>query len=108
MSLVWRGFALWLICFHSLLADVQAQCSALRPQIDISFNTDQDCAPVTVTQYAITYYFNASQDPNEIEIIYEWNDPANTVDIIYIAAHICQNLLKQYTYFSRQHRSLKH
>lgn len=81
--MVWRAFALWLICFQFILADdVQAQCSALRPQIDISFNTDQDCAPVTVTQYTITYYFNASQDPNDIEIIYEWNDPANTVDII--------------------------
>ncbi len=70
------------IGLHFIFADVLAQCNALRPQIDISFNTDQDCAPVTVTQYAITYYFNVAQNPNDIEIIYEWNDPVNTVDII--------------------------
>src|SRR5690606_6883377 len=38
-----------------------AQCDQLRPQRDVSFNTDQDCAPVTVTQFAITYYFNQPQ-----------------------------------------------
>jgi hypothetical protein len=59
-----------------------AQCNALRPQIDISFNTDQDCAPVTVTQFTITYYFNVSQNPADIEIQYEWNDPANTITVI--------------------------
>lgn len=58
------------------------QCNALRPQIDISFNTDQDCAPVTVTQFTITYYFNVSQNPADIEIQYEWNDPANTITVI--------------------------
>jgi gliding motility-associated-like protein len=59
-----------------------AQCNVLRPQIDISFNTDQDCAPVTVTQFTITYYFNVSQNPADIEIQYEWNDPANTITVI--------------------------
>lgn len=59
-----------------------AQCNALRPQIDISFNTDQDCAPVTVTQFNITYYFNVAQNPASIQIRYEWNDPANTVTTI--------------------------
>ena len=82
MSLIWRGFALWFISLLFILADAQAQCNALRPQIDISFNTDQDCAPVTVTQYTITYFFNVAQNPNDIEIIYEWNDPANTVDVV--------------------------
>jgi gliding motility-associated-like protein len=55
-----------------------AQCNTLRPQIDISFNTDQDCAPVTVTQFNITYYFNVAQNPANIQIRYDWNDPANT------------------------------
>ncbi len=82
MSFLCRGVTLLFIGLHFIVADVLAQCNALRPQIDISFNTDQDCAPVTVTQYAITYYFNVVQNPNDIEIIYEWNDPANTVDII--------------------------
>lgn len=63
-------------------ASAWAQCNTLRPQINISFNTDQDCAPVTVTQFTITYFFNASQNPNDIEIRYEWNDPANTVTTV--------------------------
>jgi gliding motility-associated-like protein len=62
-----------------------AQCNTLRPQIDISFNTDQDCAPVAVTQFQVTFYFNAAQDPNEISILYEWNDPANTNTLIDIS-----------------------
>jgi hypothetical protein len=61
---------------------VRAQCNTLRPQINISFNTDQDCAPVTVTQFTITYFFNASQNPADIEIRYRWNDPANTVTTV--------------------------
>jgi hypothetical protein len=75
-------FLLLLIGLFFSFSESQAQCNALRPQVDINFNTDQDCAPVTVTQFTITYYFSSPQDPNDIEIIYEWNDPANTVDII--------------------------
>jgi gliding motility-associated-like protein len=82
MGLVLKGFGLCFIGVLCILADVHAQCNTLRPQIDISFNTDQDCAPVTVTQYTITYYFNVAQNPNDIEIMYEWNDPANTVTVI--------------------------
>lgn len=82
MGLVVKGLALCFIGVLFILADAHAQCNTLRPQIDISFNTDQDCAPVTVTQYTITYYFNVAQNPNDIEIMYEWNDPANTVTVI--------------------------
>lgn len=64
------------------VAAAHAQCNTLRPQINISFNTDQDCAPVTVTQFTITYFFNASQNPADIVIRYEWNDPANTVTTV--------------------------
>ena len=63
-------------------AGLWAQCNQLRPQKDISFNTDQDCAPVTVTQFSITYYFNVPQDPATIQIMYEWNDPANTITLV--------------------------
>jgi hypothetical protein len=59
-----------------------AQCNTLRPQVTIDFNTDQDCAPVTVTKYEITYYFNTAQNPADITIRYEWNDPANTVTVV--------------------------
>lgn len=72
----------WLLyIFLILIATARswAQCDQLRPQRDVSFNTDQDCAPVTVTQFTITYYFNVPQDPNRIQIRYVWNDPANTV-----------------------------
>ena len=59
-------------------AYAHAQCNALRPQVTIDFNTDQDCAPVTVTRFEIIYYFNVAQNPNTIQIRYVWNDPANT------------------------------
>jgi gliding motility-associated-like protein len=69
------------VCLFLLLIsfETSAQCNTLRPQVTIDFNTDQDCAPVTVTQYSITYYFNAPQNPNNIQIRYEWKDPANTI-----------------------------
>lgn len=70
-----------IIALLSSLTSAQAQCNTLRPQIDISFNTDQDCAPVTVTQFTVTYYFNVAQNPADIQIRYEWNDPANTVTV---------------------------
>ena len=60
---------------------VWAQCNALRPQRDITFNTDQDCAPVTVTDFTITYFFNTPQDPANINIIFEWNDPGNNISV---------------------------
>lgn len=52
------------------------QCNTLRQQFNLTFNTDGDCAPVDVTDYTITYFFNTVQDPNDIVIHYEWNDPA--------------------------------
>jgi gliding motility-associated-like protein len=61
---------------------IWAQCNQLRPQKDISFNTDQDCAPVTVTEFSITYYFNVPQNPADIQIMYEWNDPDGTITTI--------------------------
>ncbi len=64
-------------CFIQLFG----QCSALRQQRNLSFNTDRDCAPVTVTDFTITYFFNIPQDPNQISIRFEWNDPGNNVDI---------------------------
>ncbi|MGC1243794.1 MAG: PKD domain-containing protein [Chryseosolibacter sp.] len=75
---------LFLLVLLSVLAAAQlwAQCNQLRPQKDISFNTDQDCAPVTVTQFSITYYFNVPQNPASIQIMYEWNDPNNTITVV--------------------------
>ena len=73
-----------LVVFFFLLATsaLWAQCNELRPQKDISFNTDQDCAPVTVTQFSITYYFNIPQNPADIQILYEWNDPGGSVTVV--------------------------
>src|SRR5687767_18444 len=73
-----------LILFLFVFATVRlwGQCNQLRPQKDISFNTDQDCAPVTVTQFNITYYFNIPQDPSTIQIMYEWNDPNGTITLV--------------------------
>ncbi|MEM7108631.1 MAG: PKD domain-containing protein [Bacteroidota bacterium] len=69
----------YVVCYS---LELYGQCSSLRPQIDITFNTDQDCAPVTVTDFTITYFFNTPQNPNDIEIRFEWNDPGNTIDVI--------------------------
>ncbi|HEX8037547.1 MAG TPA: PKD domain-containing protein, partial [Chryseosolibacter sp.] len=63
-------------------AQAWSQCNELRPQKTINFNTDQDCAPVTVTQFQITYYFNVPQNPANIQIMYEWNDPAGTITLV--------------------------
>src|SRR5688572_15981450 len=72
-----------MLCLSVLgTAGLWAQCNQLRPQRDVSFNTDQDCAPVTVTNFSITYYFNIPQDPATIEIMYEWNDPNGTITLI--------------------------
>lgn len=73
-----------LFLFILLLSGAEAwsQCNALRPQIDISFNTDQDCAPVSVTQFSVTYYFNVPQDPASIAILYEWNDPTGATTTV--------------------------
>ncbi len=59
-----------------------SQCNQLRPQRDIQFNTDQDCAPSTVTNFTIRYFFNAPQVPADVVIHFEWNDPGgNATDI---------------------------
>ncbi len=85
MKCYYTRFYLLILFFavlNSLPIEVWSQCNALRPQVTIDFNTDQDCAPVTVTKYEITYYFNTAQNPSSISIRYEWNDPANSVTVI--------------------------
>jgi len=62
--------------------NAQAQCGALVDGVTLDFLTDKACAPVTVTQFDITYYFYFPQVPADITIVYEWNDPANTVTVI--------------------------
>jgi gliding motility-associated-like protein len=59
-----------------------AQCNMLRPTISVDFDTDQDCAPVSVTQFRVTYSFSTGQVPNSIAILYEWNDPANSTTLV--------------------------
>src|SRR5690348_3037025 len=82
----WRSAPFLLFFFLSILFDANAQCNALLSNVDLNFRTDQSCAPVTVTQFTVTYYFIAPQDPNDIEIRYEWFDPASTVDIVNIGS----------------------
>ena len=90
-----RGFFIVLIFFVGSLQgrySVYAQCSSLRPQINFSFNTDQDCAPVTVTDFTVTYFFNTPQNPNDIEIRFEWNDPGNNFDVVNIGSGLITNI----------------
>ncbi|MDQ2658151.1 MAG: hypothetical protein M3Y60_12085, partial [Bacteroidota bacterium] len=56
------------------------QCNALTANRSIDFKTNQECAPVTVSQFELTYNFGLAQDPNSIEIVYQWNDPTNRID----------------------------
>ena len=84
-----RGFFALLVFFALSLygsGPAYAQCSSLRPQISIDFDTDQDCAPVTVTDFTVTYFFNSAQDPNDIEIRFEWNDPGNNIDVVNVGS----------------------
>ncbi len=81
--MVMNRWYLMLLFFVSAAGHSLAQCNQLRPQRDVSFNTDQDCAPVTVTQFTITYYFNIPQDPARIRIRYVWNDPLGTVSEVH-------------------------
>lgn len=59
--------------------DSISQCTSIRQQRNITFNTNRDCAPVDVTDYTITYFFNAPQAPADVIIRFEWNDPTNSV-----------------------------
>jgi gliding motility-associated-like protein len=79
-----KNFAILLLTIIAvgLYGSVKSQCNSLRPQIGLTFDTDQDCAPVTVTDYTITYFFNTAQNPADIEIRFEWNDPGNTISLI--------------------------
>lgn len=63
-------------------ARLWAQCDRLRSTFSIDFSTDQDCAPVEVTEFEVTYSFSVAQDPGTIQIVYEWNDPTNDVTIV--------------------------
>ena len=76
-----------LILFFSVVATAQlwAQCSSLRSTFSIDFSTDQDCAPVSVTEFEITYSFSSPQNPADIQIVYEWNDPGNNITVIDMA-----------------------
>ncbi|RED94405.1 gliding motility-associated C-terminal domain-containing protein [Marinoscillum furvescens] len=74
-----RKPAIFLLLLISVL-ESYAQCSSIRQQRNITFNTDKDCAPVTVTDFTITYFFNTPQNPADVVIRFDWNDPANNFD----------------------------
>jgi gliding motility-associated-like protein len=74
--------SLLVLIFLFVTAELWSQCDQLRSQVKIDFSTDQDCAPVTVNKFELTYTFNVPQDPSTIQILYEWKDPDNTVDIV--------------------------
>src|SRR5260221_11274912 len=59
-----------------------AQCNALSSRRDIFFTPTLGCAPTSVNRFEITYYFTVPQNPADIQIQYQWNDPANTVTTV--------------------------
>jgi len=75
------------IAFLSIfsISNSYSQCSALTNNVSIDFQVDGQCAPVEVTSFSVTYNFSISQNPNDVEIIIEWNDPTNAIDIFSVA-----------------------
>lgn len=75
----------WLLLFFIIAfatVETWAQCDRLRSTVSIDFKADQDCAPVEITEFRITYSFSQAQDPASIQIVYEWNDPGNNRTIV--------------------------
>jgi gliding motility-associated-like protein len=70
----------------SLCNDAISQCNALSSRRDIFFTPSFGCAPTTVSRFEITYYFTLAQNPADIQIQYQWNDPANSVTTINLAS----------------------
>src|SRR5688572_33501479 len=73
-----------LILIFSVFASIGAmgQCDQLSTNVSVDFGTNRACAPVTVDTFRVSYNFIIAQDPADIAILYEWNDPANTTTII--------------------------
>ena len=71
-----------LLLIFSVTSSLWAQCDRLRSTFSIDFSTDQDCAPVAVTEFEVTYSFSSAQDPSTIQIVYEWNDPTNDITVV--------------------------
>ncbi len=65
-----------LILFGTL---VHSQCPVLTTS-NTSFTKSGICAPVDVFGYTARYEFLNAQNPADIIIRFEWNDPGNTVD----------------------------
>lgn len=72
---------LFLVLIFSILGGpaAWAQCQALSTNFSLIFKTDRECAPVEVTEFSVTYNFNTPQVPGDIQIVYQWNDPLNSV-----------------------------
>lgn len=88
-----------------------AQCDALSSNRSVDFSADQNCAPVTVDTFRVTYRFLLPQDPATISIVYQWNDPANTITTADIGNGLVAsggNMVftsdKQFTYVTNDNR----
>lgn len=84
-----------------------AQCNFLTLTRGNNIEADQECAPVTITSFDATYNFAVAQDPSAIEIVYQWNDPDNTVDyvdinngLVYDGAHKSFYADRSMTYYA--------
>ena len=59
---------------------IYAQCNRLSSQKQITFTTDDKCAPVTVTEFRIKYTFDVIQNPLDVRIHFEWFDTGMNFD----------------------------
>lgn len=61
---------------------VWAQCSNLLNNYQVDFVAPDLCAPTNVNTFSIQYNFINAQNPAGIQILFRWNDPANTETVV--------------------------
>lgn len=86
-----RGTVIFLVFFAFSIDILWSQCNVLSSNRSIDFSTDRACAPVTVDTFKITYNFLAPQVPADISILYEWNDPLNSITVVDAGSGLISN-----------------
>ncbi len=70
---------------------LHAQCDQLANNYFVNFEAPDLCAPTNVQYFTVRYSFLVSVDPSRIQIMYRWNDPANTISIVDASGLIVTN-----------------
>ncbi len=80
---MWKLLRYFIVCFFvGCTFNLQAQCDQLANNYFVNFEAPDLCAPTNVQYFTVRYSFLVATDPSRIQIMYRWNDPANTITII--------------------------